>query len=105
MTRKRFRARALVAALAILPLCAPWAAVRAAPLDPGGDYALGDWAGTRTDLARQGVRFDLGYVGEMAHNLSGGFREDGRLAYADQFHASLSLDLERLAGVNDADFK
>ncbi|HBL86309.1 MAG TPA: porin, partial [Alcanivorax sp.] len=48
----------------------------AAPLDPGGDYALGDWAGTRTDLARQGVRFDLGYVGEMAHNLSGGFRED-----------------------------
>lgn len=105
MTRKRFRARALVAALAILPLCAPWAAVRAAPLDPGGDYVLGDWAGTRTDLARQGVRFDLGYVGEMAHNLSGGFREDGRLAYADQFHASLSLDLERLAGVNDADFK
>lgn len=97
--------RAVIAALAVLPMSAPWAAVRAAPLDPEGDYLLGEWGGARARLADRGVAFDLGYVGEAARNLSGGFREEGRLAYADQLHATLSLDLQRLLGVNDARFQ
>ncbi len=90
----RFRHRATIVALAALPMSAPCAAVRVAPLDPEGDYLLGEWGGARARLEDRGVAFDLGYVGEAARNLSGGFREEGRLAYAALFHASVTLDLQ-----------
>lgn len=38
------------------------------------DYMLGTWGGLRTDLASNGVDFELFYIGAMPSNLSGGIR-------------------------------
>lgn len=105
MKSVRLKRNAIVTLLAALPLSTVSASARAAPLDPGNDYLFGDWGGSRSELARRGVTFDLGYVGEIAHNLDGGFNQDGRLAYADQFQATMALDLERLVGFRDAHFQ
>ena len=105
MKSVRLSRSAIIALLAALPLSTLSASARAAPLDPENDYLFGDWGGARSDLARRGVTFDLGYVGEIAHNLEGGFNQDGRLAYADQFQATMALDLQRLFGLSDARFQ
>jgi porin len=58
-------------------------------------WLLGDWDGARTRLRNAGVDFQLGYVGEVAGNATGGFRRE--TAYADQWAAGATLDLGRLA--------
>ncbi|WIW49961.1 carbohydrate porin [Bradyrhizobium sp. 62B] len=57
-------------------------------------WLLGDWDGTRTRLRDAGVDFQLGYVGEVASNGTGGLRRD--VAYSDQWAAGARLDLGRL---------
>src|SRR5690348_13037258 len=66
-------------------------------------WLLGDWNGARTQLQRQGVDIQLGYVGEFAHNARGGVRSTS--AYTDQYTAGATLNLERLFGVHDATFQ
>src|SRR5690348_11251703 len=57
---------------------------------------LGDWGGVRSHLADQGVAFQLSYVGEVAHNFSGGNEHLTR--YADQWAFGSTLDLNKLWG-------
>ncbi|MCK1595033.1 carbohydrate porin [Bradyrhizobium sp. 164] len=85
-----------------------WAAVAPAAdlANTGTDYSsagvpwlLGDWDGARTRLKAGGVDFQLGYVGEIAGNATGGFRRQA--AYADQWVAGVTLDLGRLGLLRD----
>ncbi|SED35668.1 porin, OprB family [Bradyrhizobium erythrophlei] len=57
-------------------------------------WLFGDWNGMRTGLKNAGVDFQLGYVGEIAGNATGGLRKQA--AYADQWAAGVNLDLGRL---------
>src|SRR5699024_10039738 len=45
-------------------------------------YLLGDWNGSRSRLADQGITFDFGYTSEVAHIATGGTRQLTR--HADQ---------------------
>lgn len=50
---------------------------QAAPaFDSESPYMLGDWNGTRTELAEKGYDFKLDYTGEMGSNLHGGYDHD-----------------------------
>lgn len=68
-----------------------------------GPYLFGDWHGTRTRLAEQGVSFDLGHTSESGHNFTGGTRHVTR--YTDQWKAGATLDLDKLWGWRDASFQ
>jgi porin len=59
-------------------------------------YLFGDWHGERTHLADQGIRFDIGYTSEAAHNFAGGSRHLTR--YTDQWNVGATLDLDKLWG-------
>ncbi|KQQ80169.1 porin [Xanthomonas sp. Leaf131] len=68
-----------------------------------GKHIGGDWGGTRSTLADQGVQFKLAHFSQTAHNTSGG--ERNATAYADQFFVGGYFDLEKLWGWSGADFK
>lgn len=71
-----------------------------APADP---WLFGDWNGERTRLKDRGIDFQFGYTGEAAYNATGGTRSDA--AYADQYTAGVTLDLEKLVGLQAAEFQ
>jgi porin len=66
-------------------------------------YLLGDWNGTRTQLADKGIRFDFGYTSEAAHNFSGGTKHLTR--YTDQWNFGATLDLQKLWGWQGGTFQ
>ncbi|MEG9625104.1 carbohydrate porin [Pseudomonas guariconensis] len=68
-------------------------------------WMLGDWGGTRTELLEKGYDFTLGYTGEMGSNLHGGYDHDRTARYSDQFTFASHLDLEKVLGWHDAEFK
>jgi len=65
-------------------------------------WMTGDWGGLRTDLLNKGVDIKMGYTGESASNLHGGYSHDRVTRYADQFNLGADLDLNKLLGWNDA---
>jgi porin len=65
-------------------------------------YLFGDWGGTRTKLAEEGVTFNLGYGSEAAHNFTGG--TDHLTRYTDQWVLGTALDLDKLMGWHGATF-
>jgi len=67
-----------------------------------GDYATGDWGGTRTRLKEQGLEFFAYYNAIVSGNPVGGAKHDA--AYADDFYFGLKLDLEKAAGWTGASF-
>ncbi len=72
--------------------------------DPS-QYALGDWGGVRSELYQKGYDFSVEYVGEAAANLDGGYNEDRTARYADQVALGTKLDLQKIAGWEDAIFQ
>jgi porin len=66
-------------------------------------YLFGDWNGERTLLADQGIRFDLGYTSEAAHNVGGGNRRLTR--YADEWKLGTMFDLDKLWGWRGSSFQ
>jgi porin len=64
------------------------------------DYAnttlTGDWGGARQRLYDDGVDLGLDYLGEYAHNTSGGVRQTD--AFADQIHLHAAFDFQKLWG-------
>lgn len=71
--------------------------------DVESPWLLGDWNGERTRLKERGIDFQFGYTGEAAWNATGGTRSDA--AYADQYLAGVTFDLDRLAGLSAAKFQ
>ena len=94
--------RLLVAPL----LCALAATSQATPMfDADSPWMLGDWNGTRSDLAERGYDFSLAYTGEMGSNLHGGYDHDRTARYSDQFAFGSHLDLEKILGWNATEFQ
>ncbi|WP_049623571.1 carbohydrate porin [Frateuria defendens] len=65
-------------------------------------YLFGDWGGTRTRLADDGIDFSFGYQNEAGHNYRGGDRRLTRMT--DQWKAGVTLDLDKLWGWHDTVF-
>jgi porin len=66
-------------------------------------WLFGDWNGERTRLKDRGIDFQFGYTGEAAYNATGGTESDA--AWADQYTAGVTLDLEKLVGIPAAQFQ
>jgi porin len=66
-------------------------------------WLLGDWGGARTRLQNQGIDSQFGYTGEFAYNATGGIKSEA--TYTDQYSAGMTLDLNRLIGIPDAQFQ
>ncbi|MFJ4373037.1 carbohydrate porin [Pseudomonas japonica] len=91
--------------LALLVAVASNTALSAGAFEPSSKWMSGDWGGTRTALLEQGYDFTLDYVGEVAGNLHGGYNDDRTARYSDQFALGMKLDLEKILGWQDAEFK
>jgi porin len=59
-------------------------------------WLFGDWNGGRSRLAEEGVKFNVGYTSEVAHNTSGG--TDHLTRHSDQWLLGTELDLGKLWG-------
>ncbi|MBD1551094.1 carbohydrate porin [Pseudomonas typographi] len=60
-------------------------------------WMTGDWGGLRTAWLNQGVDIQMGYTGESATSLHGGYnRHDRATRYADQFNLGANIDLQKL---------
>jgi porin len=77
----------------------------AAPFESESPWMLGDWNGTRSELARRGYDFSLDYTGEMGSNLHGGHDHDRTARYSDQFAFGSHLDLDKILGWQDTEFQ
>ncbi|WP_110972499.1 carbohydrate porin [Pseudomonas huaxiensis] len=87
-------------------LCAFASAAHGASLfDTDSPRMLGDWNGSRSELAERGYDFSLTYTGEMGSNLRGGHDHDSTARYSDQFGFGSHLDLEKILGWHDAEFQ
>jgi porin len=73
--------------------------VKTAPVS----WLFGDWGGSRTALQWQGIDFQFGYANEIAYNARGGITHE--VAYADQYVAGATFDLDRLFGLHRASFQ
>jgi porin len=79
-----------------LPVCAAEGAAQ---------WGLGDWGGARSELLEQGVDVTIGYVGEGASNVHGGYNHDRTARYTAQWALGTHLDLQKLLGWQDAEFQ
>ena len=91
--------------LALLVALSSGGVQAAGAFDPSSKWMSGDWGGTRTALLEQGYDFSLDYVGEVAGNLHGGYNDDRTARYSDQFALGMKLDLQKILGWHDAEFK
>lgn len=92
----RFRIRRLFAVWTIILSCnSPAAAVDFVDrASANTSWIFGDWGGVRTRLKMVGVDLQIGYVGEIASNATGGLYR--QTAYADQWVAGVRIDLGHL---------
>jgi porin len=70
----------------------------AAVLDPKGDYLLGDWNGTRSQLSEQGIKFDANITVDTAYLADGGYHDRQDPTYTSQLWLGSHWDLEKLLG-------
>jgi porin len=81
-----------------------WCAnARAGAPQPFSDDLFLDWDGIRSALYDKGIDFRLGYVSETATNVQGGPKELWR--YTDQWTFAATFDLQKMFGLNQAQFK
>lgn len=69
------------------------------------EHMTGDWGGLRQELYDKGYDFPIEYVGEAASNLNGGYNDDTTGRYSDQFAFGVQMDLQKILGWHDAEFK
>ena len=86
-------------AIAILACCG---IAQADVRNPFTDLAL-EWGGLRSYLRDRGVDLRVGYVSETATNVQGGDKQLWR--YADMWTFATALNLERILGWREAQFK
>ena len=66
--------------------------------DLNGTTMTGDWNGTRTELANQGVKFDGTIAMDSSYLADGGYDAHQAPTFATQFGLGTTLDMEKLAG-------
>ncbi len=59
-------------------------------------YMLGDWGGTRTELAKEGVTFDFNNIGDFLVDVTGS--QPHHATYFGRFRASTDIDFNKLSG-------
>jgi porin len=59
-------------------------------------YMLGDWGGTRTKLAEEGVTFDFNDIGDFLVDVTGS--QPHHATYFGRFRASTDIDFNKLSG-------
>jgi porin len=84
-------------------MMASWAAAWAGAPQPFSDDLTLDWDGIRSSWLDKGIDFRIGYVSETATNVQGGDQELVR--YTDQITFTTVLDLEKLLGFTQAQFR
>ena len=72
---------------------------------PTAKNMTGEWGGVRTDLRQHGYDFTLEYSAMTATNISGGYDRDKTLRYSDQYILGVNMDLEKILGIHDGEFK
>ncbi|MGG8085743.1 carbohydrate porin [Klebsiella aerogenes] len=72
---------------------------------PTAKNMTGEWGGVRTDLRHRGYDFTLEYSSMTATNISGGYDRDKTLRYSDQYILGIDMDLEKIFGIHDGEFK
>lgn len=75
------------------------------PFSANGKYMSGDWGGLRSDLKKKGYNFTLEYGSIVATNVAGGYNRNKTARYSDQYTIGFDLDLEKIAGITDGEFK
>jgi porin len=93
----------LKSALLLLALLACVRTAQAGAPQPFSDDLFLDWDELRSGLREDGIDLRVGYTSETATNVRGGDRELWR--YADQWTFAATLDLKRLLGIDDAQFR
>lgn len=63
---------------------------------------FGDWDGSRTSLANDGITFDLFHIFDSYDDIDGALSNG--TAYFGRFRARMNLDLEKLAGIEGGKF-
>jgi porin len=94
------RTKCAIFSLAVLA-CARTA--QAGAPQPFSDDLFLDWDALRTELRDDGIDLRVGYTSETTTNVQGGDRELWR--YADQWTFAATLDLQRLLGIDQAQFR
>ena len=69
-----------------------------------GDYATGDWGGARTQLEELGITPEMAYTTDLMAVRNGNAGSGDGWAYAGRVDASLTFDLEKLAGLSGLTF-
>lgn len=96
------RCKHAAATTAVLALLVVGNVAVAADSNPFADNLTGDWGGARTKLHDKGVDLSLTYVGDFAHNFSGGDRRTS--AYAAAFDFVGAFDFEKMFGWKGGSF-
>jgi len=65
-------------------------------------YLLGDWGGTRTELANEGVTFDFNNIGDFLTNVSGS--PVHHATYFGRFRLTTDIDFNKLSGFDGGFF-
>jgi porin len=69
-----------------------------------GKYALTDWNGIRTDLAKRGIFFELRYIGELRDNAAGGLSTDSPPKYLGNLNLSFDLFTDKFGLYDGGEF-
>jgi porin len=105
MKKKNTNARRICQLSAFAAMTLAGSVHAAEAFSPESQWMTGDWGGARTDLINKGYDFTLEYVAEGASNLDGGYNDDTTARYSHQFALGAKLDLEKIFGWKDAEFK
>ncbi|MDE1169414.1 MAG: carbohydrate porin [Pseudomonas sp.] len=104
-TAPRFQRRHATLLLALCAAAAtPLTAEAQDAFAADSQWMTGDWGGQRTALLDKGVDIQMGYTGETASNLRGGYNKNHTTRYADQFTLGAAIDLQKLMGWQDTQF-
>ncbi|HEY0290497.1 MAG TPA: carbohydrate porin [Pseudomonas sp.] len=95
----------LIGGLSVLGVLSCVGTVQAVEPFHANEHMTGDWGGVRQELYDKGYDFSLEYVGEMGSNLHGGYNNDKTARYSDQFAIGMQMDLEKILGWKDTEFK
>lgn len=66
--------------------------------DPNGQYFFGDWNGKRTELAKQGIKFESHLRADTTYLVDGGRNPGADPEIASQLWFASTLDMDKLAG-------
>ena len=69
---------------------------KAAPSFWDQQYMLGDWGGERTQLEKEGVKFDFNNIGDFLTDVTGS--QEHHLTYFGRFRFTADIDFNRLSG-------